>query len=392
VGEGSYGNHVFSDSESGTTMITVLTCDADARGSGLHGDGTCNAATGYDPTEHDEPAVFGQLQFGDDYYKIGGLSRDETDPPWSWGISSAYHFKISFSGVGQYAIREESSGSAPSNLEFQYIWTNATNTTSASRQWHYRTVHSGSGWHIHHSYMNNGNVMIRGGDGADDHIIEYNFLDTTYNWESNHSEMIQTLGNDGWTLRYNVFKDMDKQGTGTIMLNNANNFKIYGNVFYDHRTEAGGYSDGLIATTGGKGYTAINTKIYNNTIINTDCRIDSYNEFTGTSEVKNNLYYDCDTSLSFGSGITHTYNACGGSNCSLSEGGTEQTGLLSTIFTDYGGDDFTLTAATDDGTDLSSPYNTDMLGNTRGNDGTWDRGASEYGTPPPQTATGLSIQ
>ena len=65
----------------------------------------------------------------------------------------------------------------------------------------------------------------------------------------------------------------------------------YGNLFYDHRTESGSYSDGLITTTGNKGYHAENTKIYNNTIINTDCRIDASSEFSGTSEAKNNLFW-----------------------------------------------------------------------------------------------------
>jgi hypothetical protein len=37
-----------------------------------------------------------------------------------------------------------------------------------------------------------------------------------------------------------------------------------------------------------------------------------------------------------------------------------------------------LAAPTTAGSPLASPYNTDLLGKTRGADGTWDRGAFEF--------------
>jgi len=55
-------------------------------------------------------------------------------------------------------------------------------------------------------------------------------------------------------------------------------------------------------------------------------------------------------------------------------------------FTSYTTGDFTLTAATNDGIDLTSEdanYATDMYGFTRGSDGIWDRGAIEYYTTQP---------
>jgi hypothetical protein len=42
--------------------------------------------------------------------------------------------------------------------------------------------------------------------------------------------------------------------------------------------------------------------------------------------------------------------------------------------------DFRLKASTNQGNILSSPFNMDMNGNTRGSDGVWDRGAYEYVT------------
>jgi hypothetical protein len=48
------------------------------------------------------------------------------------------------------------------------------------------------------------------------------------------------------------------------------------------------------------------------------------------------------------------------------------------IFTDAANKNFHLTSATAAGANLSSPYNTDPDGVTRGGDGSWDRGAFEY--------------
>jgi hypothetical protein len=50
-----------------------------------------------------------------------------------------------------------------------------------------------------------------------------------------------------------------------------------------------------------------------------------------------------------------------------------------------------------DGASLSSPYNTDFAGNTRGADGTWERGAYEFNTtdppkPDPPTKLTATVQ
>ena len=55
-----------------------------------------------------------------------------------------------------------------------------------------------------------------------------------------------------------------------------------------------------------------------------------------------------------------------------------QLSVPTSIFVNYAGDDFRLASATTAGESLASPFNADLLGNTRGVDGTWDRGAYEY--------------
>jgi hypothetical protein len=56
--------------------------------------------------------------------------------------------------------------------------------------------------------------------------------------------------------------------------------------------------------------------------------------------------------------------------------------------TDWKNRDFSLVAATEAGdSTIGITYNTDMLGNTRGADGVWDRGALEYGVVPSISGT-----
>ncbi|MGC3956809.1 MAG: Ig-like domain-containing protein [Verrucomicrobiota bacterium] len=69
--------------------------------------------------------------------------------------------------------------------------------------------------------------------------------------------------------------------------------------------------------------------------------------------------------------------------------------MPTSIFVNYAGKDFRLAAPTTVGSPLVSPYNKDLLGNTRGVDGSWDRGAYEYtgiadATPPVISNPGAS--
>ena len=95
--------------------------------------------------------------------------------------------------------------------------------------------------------------------------------------------------------------------------------------------------------------------------------------------------------------LTHEYNAA---DADLGE--SYDVLVDSSIFTNAIGYNFTLTSAgaasmMAGNSAIGSTYNTDMLGNIRGSDGKWDRGAYEYvgaappDTTPPEAPTGLSI-
>ena len=146
--------------------------------------------------------------------------------------------------------------------------------------------------------------------------------------------------------------------------------------------------------------------IYNNTVVN---QRDSYLVSGQNTHVHfpmhantvtvaraynyNNLYYNSNAGTSSARFSGNGYHASGGH---LKPGGTnEQTGLESSIFTNYKQNSFGLAERTDAGLILSKePWwndkpaaffeyldsEEDMYGNVRGADGHWDRGAFQYGS------------
>jgi hypothetical protein len=86
------------------------------------------------------------------------------------------------------------------------------------------------------------------------------------------------------------------------------------------------------------------------------------------------------TRTGFGAGVLHNYSAA---DVALSEEHFEL--ITSSIFEDYGGGNFRLKAPTEAGANLGAPYDQDMFGVRRGADGTWDRGAFEFGIGQGQT-------
>ena len=106
------------------------------------------------------------------------------------------------------------------------------------------------------------------------------------------------------------------------------------------------------------------------------------NPGSSNNTCENNLWYGCGnvTAINF----THDYNAFGNNDAQFTDT-NGQTNISSAIFTAYSTHDYTLSSGTEAGNTLGSPYNTDMNGNTRGDDGTFDRGAFEFdseGDPP----------
>ena len=160
------------------------------------------------------------------------------------------------------------------------------------------------------------------------------------------------------------------------MIGDSSNWDIYGNVFRWASDLGSAASNGVIGTW--SDYYAKNINIFNNSFFNLtgggSGRI--FPMYSSITNVKayNNIWYNSPTTI-FGANVVHDYNLLINSNESKISESHKQVGSVTTFSSIS---NFTLAGQTDPGISLSSPYNQDMNGKTRGADGNWDRGALEY--------------
>ena len=186
----------------------------------------------------------------------------------------------------------------------------------------------------------------------------------------------------------------------------ATNWEIYGNIFY----WTGKYTDGIINTglivnrydAGGSpiAVSATNWKFYNNTIAN--IRNGSFTTAIHTEKangflVTNNLWYNNDGNSGVTGAATGDYNWFYANDSNNTSGPHDVVGS-SNPFVDtqpWVTGNWALKAEIA-GLNLGAPYTVSMLGNSRGADGTWTRGAIEFvsgGTnPPPDPPQNVRIQ
>jgi hypothetical protein len=233
---------------------------------------------------------------------------------------------------------------------------------------------------------------------------------------ANHSEFLAANNVNNVTVRYSVFEDI--QGTGSLVCLNGtcDTWNIYGNVFFQNALRTcldTGLPTGFYCGWGGAGAVGDNSggaltnlHFYNNTVAmttnqyNNNVGIGKQNAGSGTYTVENNLWYvPSGTSPSIllvlpeGNTLIHDYNhilnlSLLSSTCQSHE--TCTASGSADPFRNSGGSDFTLlndSPAAGTSLDGSSPagcapgvncYNVDPTGKTRGQDGTWERGAYEF--------------
>jgi hypothetical protein len=159
------------------------------------------------------------------------------------------------------------------------------------------------------------------------------------------------------TFRYNTVWNNSAEGVFPDM-GICNNILIYGNVFHD-----GGFS---VDDDGDDAHT--NRMIYNNTFSNMHYA-PRFRKAGQTGEYKNNIEYNCTAGLYVISGATVAR-------------ATNWVGSSDPGFQNLIGYNFRLkssaTSLINQGTDLSSIFTSDKVGNTFGADGYWDIGAYEY--------------
>lgn len=382
VADGSYSAYTFDDT--GTATITIRKATEAAHG----------PATGWVPSFGDGQAVFSStLRFNTGNYVFDGATRDESN----WFDGNAYGFRIAnnnqdklisieHTDVDNITIRYVHLPAIQGNLPTDRTIGRYTFNLYDPEAWGGSARPNGrfTGYTISHCFFQYGNVpfFVRAGEGL---VWEYCAVADSISNSANHGEAMSAYeNNNNFVIRYNKFVRV--AGTAVIALTGGGGFKFYGNTVKDCNT-----SDGVI---GFAGRSTSNNKVYNNTIVGGT----GYNAGTawgsGTgNETYNNIFVN-NNALSLATphnyNVFHDGNARGEANAQLN--------FSALNFNDYSAGDFRLKVATAAGTTLAAPYNIDMNGVVRGSDGTFDRGAFEFGgvaptNPPAQlpAPTGLRL-
>lgn len=257
--------------------------------------------------------------------------------------------------------------------------------------------------------------------------ISNSYIYTNFSDAAQHSNGLDTqnpsggFGINNLDVHDSVWKNI--QGTGVItMLGSANSdsHTIYNNLFYyssdwdaicEHGDTTATCSVGRIWGDNGTGgsSTVTNSVFYGNTIANMHIKpghsgavefgVAVYHPGSTGNFAKNNLWYNCQNANIFADNtpgsyqylnVTHDYNTfvntdyySGETTLSAHDYQESTYELQGQPNPFVGASDFRLSSETvvphlNDGVSLAAPFNLDFAGNTRGADGTWERGAFEF--------------
>lgn len=226
------------------------------------------------------------------------------------------------------------------------------------------------------------------GSASQNHLIEYSYFTNHFSSPTAHGCWININAKPvkNFTLRYSVFTDC----TGTSCMEEHENYEgvdesydVYGNIFMNNE---GG--NGVITTLAGGTSFFSNLRVYNNVFYGNTagalvqpCINAAVCGFATGNVAKNNVVMN--STAAMGGGLTYDYNSYYNVTNQPSE--TNGQTLTSSPFVNAAGGDFHLAYATAEGdTSIGATYNTDPDGETRGDDGHWDRGAYEFGGGAPR--------
>jgi len=397
IGDGSYGGHSLNTAVSSTDWIYIVKATGDDHGT----------ETGWSSAYGDGYAEFtSALTISTSYWEINGQVGY-----WK-GDTEAYGFRFDCDSSSGISIADV----AVNNLIFEhlYFWRTDQDVDPGPRAFDFTSTTRGSSdVEIRYCYMYKVTLPFYFGvptaDGDPfwtDITVEYIVANLNHSSAGVHSEIASIRDVDDIIFRYNWFQDLEGTGGLNCMSGSCDGWEIYGNIFVG--TGVGtcqGFSHGVFSDNAGGGLPT-NIVFYNNTIAaQANLSGMRYSNASASGNIgRNNLWHDLDGIANVGvSTWTHNYYGAD-TDCTngiynepadifptVCNGAVTDTDYQKTAvdpFTDSGNLDLSLDAATDDGFDLSSPYNqdcTDKLINgptgscvTRGDDGTWDRGAYEY--------------
>ncbi len=376
VADGSHAAQTFSTAASGNSVITIKKATASAHGT----------EAGWVSTYGDGVATFAcTITFSTPYWVFDGVNG-----PLHSLISSDYGFNMA------QCANPFDTTSASTNITISHVAALATasDTEKLFLEGRASTIT------VSHSLLNGFQncMMTRGPGQKNGWVFEYNVNQNMWSSTSNHGECLNANESDlgNLTARFNQFLDWSNDwSTATIVANNSqiNGAMVCGNIF---KNPSG--TNGLI--TGTSAGTMYNVKVYNNTFHTFTA---GFGLWLGASigspsgnEARNNLLMQM--SRSTDGNWNMDYDMFVFTTGSLSEPNAVTTTV--NPFTNAAAGDYRLTGPTAAGQTVTG-CTTDYLGNTRGADGTWDRGALEYiaggigggtDTTPPAAPTNVIVR
>lgn len=393
IADGSYGSVTFNTPVSGASWITIKKATPADHGT----------SAGWTNSYGDGQAGFTQWNFYTGYYDINGATGGG---PSAWTTGHGFAVAISANSANAKLIKVNAhniSNVTIRHTRFSYEYNRnlayRNSTTGTGQDAFYNASYNGMvNWTFQYCYFEKpGRThFLTRGNGHSNWVVEYSYLEKSGYGGTQHSEMwshfkqidsLETNTVTNVTLRYNYF--MDYTSTGGLMFAGGTNIQVYGNVFRWSQNWGATANNGACGNWTGYGNTS--WKIYNNTFVNTagggSGKLGPIGNNSGTAY--NNLWWN--STVGFG-GISHNHNWFQGTSAQ-----GESNGEASTASPFVSATDFRLRIPTKGGTSLASPYNSDgMQGVSRGSDGTWDRGAYEYGggagLPSKPSAPALTVQ
>jgi hypothetical protein len=387
---GTYASHTFNDSTSGTTTITLVKATVASHGT----------ATGWSDTYGAGRADFAGWQIYTNYYVFNGVSRNSD---WYLGTLDQYGIRVANTRV------DNGSGTGGNNLTFTYV------------DFHGGGRDTGSGDDVIYGLTGNSNLtfqycalhdsdrtifLMRG--NWQNLMVDHSYIARNTSTPANHGEMLSMTESTNVQWSFNVMEDIE--GTAFIAgLNNgvAANWNIYGNVAFHSAAyiadtgRVAGHNYGVAgfifcANDTSQNNTCNNFVVYNNTFYTIQGTYSGVVIQQGSGGiVENNIWYSSvRTNNSFNGtidynwyfntvqdGDTAAHKTVCSSNCNIFVGDNATN------------TNFRLSVDTPTGLVLAAPFNVDADGNVRGANGTWDRGAYQFGSGAalPNPMTQLSV-
>ncbi len=340
IADGSYGSYTFNTPASGSKYITIKKATIADHGT----------STGWQNGYGDGQATFGTIVFNTNYWIFDGNTRNENN----WGDTGSYGFVVS---SGNYNNAKLFNLGTTSNITIRNVhayFTSVCKTYECYNTCGAYIIGGAQNTVIEKNLFRNfswfATFLIN--DATGPITIQNNMIENSF-----YKELISSLYASNVTFANNIVKNV--AGTGAIVMKSPNNWRIYNNVFYSPDGDYN-FTDGIITTWTGKNESWTNVKIHGNTFSQMHGALRIGPDGGSGNEARNNIFHGF--TPSFTGYVTTGTNDVNSPN----------------VFVNYGAGDYRLSKATAAGTILSSPYDKDLLGATRGLDGVWDRGAYEF--------------